>query len=253
MSSFLLKIIGMITMLSDHMGDSLVRSFSFFNVIGRIAFPLFAFQMTQGYIYTKNFKKLCGKLFLFGLISQIPFMLFLSLFQTGEAIWTLNIFFTLLLGLLAIFCYDKIKNRFLGIVSGLFICLSGELFRVDYGAYGVLLIFLFYLWRNIPIGFFLANFVFAILRYGPYMIFMPSLRYILCFIFTLLSAKIFYKYHLFTINLSLFFINIYDIIIFVFSGISSILLSTVLSNLLKLLSYKSNTSCFIFSLHFIIV
>ena len=188
MSSFLLKIIGMITMLSDHIGDSLVRSFSFFNVIGRIAFPLFAFQMTQGYIYTKNFKKLCGKLFLFGLISQIPFMLFLSLFQTGENIWTLNIFFTLLLGLLAIFCYDKIKNRFLGIVAVLFICLSSELFRVDYGAYGVLLIFLFYLWKEIPIGFFLANFVFAILRYGPYMIFMPSLRYILCFIFTLVPS-----------------------------------------------------------------
>ena len=175
-------------MLSDHIGDSILKSFSFFNIIGRIAFPLFAFQITQGYIYTKDFKKLCKKLFLFALLSQVPFMLFLSVFQTPEKIWTLNIFFTLLLGLLAIFCYDKMKNHILGILASLFICLLGELFRVDYGAYGVLLIFLFYLWKDNPIGFFLANFVFATLRYLPYMIFMPSPRYILCFIFTLVPS-----------------------------------------------------------------
>ena len=105
MTSFILKIIGVITMLFDHVGDAIIGKFSFCNLIGRIAFPIFAFQAVQGYIYTKDLKKHMVKLFIFACISQIPFMLFLSTFT--EEILTLNIFFTLFLGLLALFVYDK--------------------------------------------------------------------------------------------------------------------------------------------------
>ena len=80
-------------MLFDHFGDAIIGKFSFCNLIGRIAFPIFAFQTVQGYIYTKDLKKHMLKLFIFACISQIPFMLFLSTFT--EEILTLNIFFLL--------------------------------------------------------------------------------------------------------------------------------------------------------------
>ena len=68
MTSFLLKIIGIITMLFDHVGDSIVGKFSFLNLIGRISFPIFAFQTVEGYIHTKNFKKHILKMFIFACI-----------------------------------------------------------------------------------------------------------------------------------------------------------------------------------------
>ena len=46
MTSFVLKIIAMITMFCDHLGDAIYRSISPFNYIGRIAFPIFAFQIS---------------------------------------------------------------------------------------------------------------------------------------------------------------------------------------------------------------
>ena len=58
--------------------------------LGRISFPLFAFFISEGYIHTSNLKKYYARLIVFGLISQIPFMLFRTLI--GE--WMmLNIMF----------------------------------------------------------------------------------------------------------------------------------------------------------------
>ena len=76
MTSFTLKIIALITMFIDHSGYVFMGSFSFCNFIGRIAFPIFAFQITEGYLHTKNLRKYFLRLFLFALISQIPFALF---------------------------------------------------------------------------------------------------------------------------------------------------------------------------------
>ena len=49
MSSFALKIIAMITMLCDHCGYIFLNKTSFLNVIGKISFPIFAFQISEGY------------------------------------------------------------------------------------------------------------------------------------------------------------------------------------------------------------
>ena len=72
---------------------------------------------------------------------QIPFTLFLSTF-TDE--FYLNIFFTFLLGLLALFLFDKCKNKLIGFLVVIICSVVGELIKVDYGAFGILLIFNFY-------------------------------------------------------------------------------------------------------------
>ena len=71
MTSFVLKCIAMVAMLIDHTSTAYFGYTTLFNVIGRIAFPIFAFQISEGYIHTKNLKKYFLRLFLFAVISQL--------------------------------------------------------------------------------------------------------------------------------------------------------------------------------------
>ena len=69
MTSFALKIVALISMFCDHFGAAFYSGqLSYLNLIGRIAFPIFAFQISEGYIHTKNIKKyliISGVLILF--------------------------------------------------------------------------------------------------------------------------------------------------------------------------------------------
>lgn len=114
--------------------------------LGRISFPLFAFLLGEGYAHTSNLKKYYQRLIGFALFSQIPFMLFRTL--VGE--WRmLNILFTLILGLLAITAWDKLdKNYILSIPLIAVLVALGKLIRVDYGWYGVLAVFVLYMFRE---------------------------------------------------------------------------------------------------------
>lgn len=145
MSAFVLKIIAVITMFIDYLGYTIFGKFSFFNYIGRISFPVFAFQVSEGYIHTKNLKKYFLRLFLFAIISQIPFMLFHSILSNG---FYLNVFFTLILGLFSIYVYDKCRYKFLGILSCILFAYIAQITHCDYGAYGVAIILIFYIFKN---------------------------------------------------------------------------------------------------------
>ena len=146
MSAFVLKIIAAIAMFMDHIGYLINDGkFTYFNYIGRIAFPIFAFQISEGYVHTKNVKKYFFRLFIFALISQIPFMLFDKAFFGG---FGLNVFCTLFLGLTAIFIYDKSKYKSLGILASIALGLIAQFTKCDYGFYGVAIILLFYIFKN---------------------------------------------------------------------------------------------------------
>lgn len=171
----------------DHIGISILRMFSSFNLIGRLAFPIFAFQSTEGYIHTKNFKKYIMKLLIFACISQIPFMLFLSTFTND--IFSLNVLFTFILGLLAIYLYDKSSNKFLGFLFVLILGIIAEFIKVDYGIYGIFLMFVFYMLKNKKILMILSSIGLMIFFYGSYMLKFPDTKiiYLLYMIFSCLS------------------------------------------------------------------
>ena len=145
MSSFVLKVIACITMFIDHIGYAIYGKLSWCNYIGRIAFPIFAYQITEGYAHTKSLKKYFLRLLVFAIVSQIPFMLFHSIISRD---FGLNIFFTLLLGLLSIFLFEKLPSKLLSIPFIALLCAFAEITNMDYGYWGVLLIFVFYLCKN---------------------------------------------------------------------------------------------------------
>lgn len=144
MSAFVLKIVACISMFIDHIGYIVFGGFSFFNYIGRLAFPIFAFQIAEGYKHTKNIKKYFSRLLIFAIISQVPFSLFYYV-VFGSIVP--NVIFTLFFGLICLCIYDK-YNKFVGIASVLFLGLIAELLKFDYGIFGIILILIFHIFQN---------------------------------------------------------------------------------------------------------
>ncbi|WP_039901251.1 TraX family protein [Leptotrichia sp. oral taxon 879] len=148
MSLFILKIIGIIAMFVDHY-HYIIGGNVILNIVGRIAFPIFAFTLSEGYVHTRNLKKYLYRLLIFAIGIQIPSIIF------GHK-YPINIFFTLFLGLLTIYILNfkkkYIKNQiFLWIIKIIlmsFILFISQWLEMDYGAYGILLIVNFNISRN---------------------------------------------------------------------------------------------------------
>lgn len=197
-----LKIIALVTMIIDHVGACILQQIMMQNgtlqiaalglwgiaklegtdkslaicwwvmrmVIGRIAFPVYCFLLVEGFLHTKSLVRYGARLFLFALISEIPFDL--AIFHGWYDTHRQNVFFTLLFGLIGMWGIsvleqqmNRIKNRrsedasyletgrMLAMFLGIFILLAGvlgaaELLRTDYGARGVGFILLLYLFRR---------------------------------------------------------------------------------------------------------
>lgn len=68
-----LKIIALITMTLDHVGLLLLHNYQPFRIIGRIAFPLFAYMIAEGCRYTKNKRNYFLRIFGLGLLCQLAY------------------------------------------------------------------------------------------------------------------------------------------------------------------------------------
>lgn len=136
-----LRILALILMLLDHAGRVLFPGQLWMVCLGRLAFPIFAFQTAEGYGHTRNFRRYCLRLAVFALISEIPFdmMAFGSLFYPGHQ----NVMFTLLLGLLACRLYDRGTGW-----AALLTIPAAALLGTDYGAIGVMTVLVFHVFRR---------------------------------------------------------------------------------------------------------
>ena len=124
-------------------------------LIGRLGFPIFCFLLIEGFQHTHNVKKYVGRLFLFALISEVPF----DLGFCGEAFYWgyQNVFFTLFIGLLVLVGFRFVEekrewNRTLRILLLALILVAGggaaQLLRTDYSAFGVLTIVIMYRFKR---------------------------------------------------------------------------------------------------------
>lgn len=147
----LLKVLAIISMLIDHVGFLFFPEYEVFRWVGRIAFPIFAYQLAMGYIHTSNKKKYMMRLWIFGLIAQIPYTLCFDTYSP-------NILFTLLASL---FLIDRIhKKEYYWIPS---ILILSIIFPIDYQWYGLFTPVLFYIFRNSKIKVFVSQTVLTLL------------------------------------------------------------------------------------------
>ncbi len=115
-----LKYIAFLSMLIDHVNKALIYPnlkgsgglqilSDLFDILGRIAFPLFIFMLVEGYFKTRSRVKYLAFLLGFGIISEVPFDLFTTR-QVFEPNWN-NIMFTLAAVLITIWGIDVLKGK----------------------------------------------------------------------------------------------------------------------------------------------
>ncbi|MBE6284114.1 MAG: TraX protein [Mediterranea massiliensis] len=159
-----LKLLAIISMLVDHtagmllrgnemmdyalltIGDHRLTLYFMMKAFGRIAFPIFSFLIVEGFFHTRNKTNYGRNLFIFALLSEIPW----NLIHGNSLLYpTQNVFFTLLLGYLGIYVVELFKNdskRIAFLLVGLFII--SIFLRADYGCRGFGFILLLYMLRS---------------------------------------------------------------------------------------------------------
>ena len=165
LSGSALKTIAILSMLIDHTAhvlypvlDVLRISFNLcgkdmtvywiMRKIGRLAFPIFCFLIAEGYRNTSHKWRYALRLLIFAIISEVPFNLMCGgdyLYPDGQ-----NVFFTLFLGLLMIHIFATVSSELWKYLAMAAVGVIASLLKADYGLYGTLLVFMFYVLRNYP-------------------------------------------------------------------------------------------------------
>lgn len=145
LSGNVLKLIACVAMVIDHVGVMFFPYEDSLRIIGRLAFPIFAFMIAEGARYTRNRLRYFLTIFIEGVLMQLVYTLFLNDTQ-------LSIFITFSISIPLIYALDLMKRAFilakpmkerlisvllfaLGAVAAYFLC---EFFEVDYGFLGVM-------------------------------------------------------------------------------------------------------------------
>lgn len=137
MTGFQLKLLAMLAMTADHIGAVFFPEIPLLRWIGRMAMPVLCFFIGEGLRHTRSPRRYLLRLTGFALLSELPFDL---AFYGGIEWGHQNVYFTLALGLLALWA---IQSRGMeGWLLALTAALAAELLGCDYGMYGVLLILL---------------------------------------------------------------------------------------------------------------
>ena len=149
-----LKLIAMISMVFDHVGDMFFPGALWMRMIGRLAMPLFSFCIAEGYAHTGNKQRYLLRMGVFALISEIPFDL---AFEGRVGLGHQNIMLTFFLSILALMLFDRIRGEgkehaafktLLGILCVCAVAVLALLLKADYTLFAVVAVFLFYVLRN---------------------------------------------------------------------------------------------------------
>lgn len=176
LSGSALKWIAISTMFIDHLAAGILlrwlrtnwtdegyRMYTLMRGIGRIAFPIFCFLLTEGFFHTRDRKKYALRLGAFALISEVPFDLLFNgqVLENGYQ----NVFFTLFIGFVTMTAMDAVRRTAGGgavppgggaavipaagqAVTAILGMAAAEILRTDYGALGVMSILVFYVFRK---------------------------------------------------------------------------------------------------------
>ena len=141
-----LKIIALIAMTIDHIGVQLLPGVSILRIIGRLAFPIFAYMIAEGCQFTRNRKKYL--LTVWGLAATCQAVYF---FAMGSLYMCVLVTFALAIGLIYAIHFGRVRGGIAWAVPLLtlgitvFLCeilprlIPATDYAVDYGIWGVML------------------------------------------------------------------------------------------------------------------
>ena len=152
-TSFSLHVMAMAFMLCDHLWATFMTNQEWMTCVGRVAYPIFAFMIVEGYFHTRNLKAYVKRLFLFALLSEIPFNLVMGsrlFFPIHQ-----NVLFTFLIGIFLIWLNERARKKgklWINILTGVGTVVLGTVLGivtfVDFYNGGVLMILVFYFFRG---------------------------------------------------------------------------------------------------------
>lgn len=148
LSGSALKVIAVLSMVADHSAyyflEENTAAYGMMRCFGRIAFPVFALLVAEGYAYTRNRMRYFLSLLAFATVSEVPWYLL------NGADGTHNVMFTLALGVAAMAAFDRLKeHKAVAFASILLAATASAILGLDYGWRGILMIFLFHLFGNL--------------------------------------------------------------------------------------------------------
>lgn len=149
LSGSALKLIAMAAMAIDHVAliffcdnPGAITLYELMRTIGRISYPVFALLVVEGYLHTHNLGRYAKRLLYFAIVSEIPWQL---INHDGSH----NVLFTLLAGLFVMYIIERWHTT--NTNNLLLTAMTGGLltyFQTDYDWRGLLLILVFYLFKN---------------------------------------------------------------------------------------------------------
>lgn len=154
-SSTVLQIIAITSMLLDHIGLYLMPDCFLLRAIGRVAFPLFAFMLAEGFKHTHSRPRYFARMLATALITQVIMYL---LDKSAGVEYSHNVLYTFCFALISLLCAER--GGFYLVAVPLLALAAGAL-ECDYGTFGVLLIIGFYYADR----FFRRNYAVRILAY----------------------------------------------------------------------------------------
>jgi len=141
MTSFALKIIAAASMLLDHMGLLIFPQAGFLRVLGRLAFPIYAFCIAEGFYHTRNKGKYFLQIFLLGAVCQLVYYI-------ADGSMYLGVLITFSVSILLMWALERVKKAPAGertvpalsfaalMVLAALLC---HVMEVDYGFCGIML------------------------------------------------------------------------------------------------------------------
>ena len=147
LSGSALKIIAVVSMVIDHCAYFLMEHgtpiYEVMRCFGRIAFPVFAFLIAEGFANTRSRTRYLMTLLAFAIISELPWYLL------NGADGTHNVMFILFLGVAALAVFDRLcENGPLCFLSILGLCFLAWWTGIDYDWRGILMIVIFFMLRH---------------------------------------------------------------------------------------------------------
>ena len=142
-----LKIIAMIAMALDHVGAYLFPQVTWLRIVGRLAFPIYAYMIAEGCTHTRSMGRYLASLAAMAALCQIVYFV-----AMGSLYMCILVTFSLSVGLIWLLRFAEARKQdllgrglvILGIFAAYFLCellpklLPGTDYMIDYGFIGVL-------------------------------------------------------------------------------------------------------------------